>query len=157
MKFKKVILALLPVLLLLQPAVQRRRRARAVPGQCPLPPAAGNRNKPPIPMTGIVLRQYREAQKRGAGERPRLPLRRSRKKAACLIPCRKNLYSTACYAILPLSERPSQRRNSSAGGGHGQDFPEGIADAEVFPDRPGGGRGCLPAEPGPVPRGKAAV
>ncbi len=113
MKFKKVILTLLPVLLLfLQPAVQRRREREQFPGSVPFS-GGGEPEQTAYSYDGdTFLRQYREAQKRvEQGERPAAAAPEEPEESGfALIPLQENLYGTACYAILPLSERALQRR-----------------------------------------------
>lgn len=106
MKFKKVILTLLPVLLLFA-ACRTAPEESESSSRAVSPSSGGGDRTNRLFLDGdTFLRQYREAQKRV--ERGKARGCRSGgagRKRLCLIPLQENLYGTACYAILPLSER----------------------------------------------------
>lgn len=108
MKFKKVILTLLPVLPLF--AACRTAPEESESSSRAVSPSSGGGEPEQTAYSydgDTFLRQYREAQKRvEQGERPAAAAPEEPEESGfALIPLQENLYGTACYAILPLSER----------------------------------------------------
>lgn len=159
MKFKKVILTLLPVLLLF--AACRTAPEESESSSRAVSPSSGGGEPEQTAYSydgDTFLRQYREAQKRvGAGGKARgcRSGGAGRKRLCPHPPAGKPVWHSVLRHPAAFRTGPHRGGIPSAGGGHGRDFPEGIADAEVFPDRPGGGRGLPAAEPGPCSAGKS--